>query len=291
MPLFDEMMEEVEQKLSQGYFDAAIQQCHDVIKIAGNKEQLIRGLLKRGLIYGMRGNEMLSDYQFALMDLGQVIGYENTNSVACLASAAIYRKLGLHGFALEHARHVLNVINPKNEMAWLILGLNYFDIGHFDEALKCFQRALEIDPQDLLALEYAAETCAQKKYYLAAVQYFENVKNLIVDAAKKQEYQAKIAWMLLAANMAELEASGQHSMAIGQQVVRSHPFFVAPAVDQETSCARTRVYQPKDHTEMRKQLLEGTWAQQEGPESSYYDELMTDDDELASYSLYSLKNG
>jgi len=47
--------------------------------------------------------------------------------------------------------------NPADGHAWLLLGEELTSLGEEDEALTCFEKALELDPENYRALARALE--------------------------------------------------------------------------------------------------------------------------------------
>ncbi len=63
--------------------------------------------------------------------------------------------------------------NPDNDRAWHTLGKYHSEVGHFDKAVECIQRAISIDASKDIYFFHLGQAYAATRRYLEAIRAFE----------------------------------------------------------------------------------------------------------------------
>ncbi len=112
------------------------------LRIAYRSEsEVYRAFAQLGILYDQMGNGADSD-----LFLQRAIKLNPKSSEAYLLRGDIaYRKLNYQQAGDDYT-HVVN-LQPKNAQAWLRLGKSQHIIGYHDDAIKCSQEALKLNPK------------------------------------------------------------------------------------------------------------------------------------------------
>ncbi|MCE3010876.1 MAG: tetratricopeptide repeat protein [Proteobacteria bacterium] len=108
---------------------------------------------------------------------------------ALLAEA--YRELGLFSQAEKVARDGLRR-HPHYVSGFVVLGRVLMDLENFIEGLKCFLKATELDPQNILAYHLAANCYLQLDDPKSALKFFKRVLFLNPQNEKAKKAIAKL---------------------------------------------------------------------------------------------------
>jgi tetratricopeptide (TPR) repeat protein len=71
---------------------------------------------------------------------------------------------------------------PDHPQALSNLGLSYYEQKRYDEALVCYQRAFELNPNDAVSLEKMARICEKTGQTAKAIQYYMDAAELFLKA-------------------------------------------------------------------------------------------------------------
>ncbi|HEX3626370.1 MAG TPA: tetratricopeptide repeat protein [Verrucomicrobiae bacterium] len=105
--------------------------------------------------------------------------------------------------------------DPKNGMAWAVLGSEYEIQGENDKALDCIRRSLELDNQFNLAWEYLGYLLARKKDYAGAEKAYQTGLSLMWYKGDRIDTYNRLGDALaLDAKYAEAAAAYQSSLSL-----------------------------------------------------------------------------
>jgi len=127
--------------ISRGLFEQAFESCKQVLEIAKLKDYLI-----------MQGYALarLELYDEAKECFDRILE-ENPKDVLVLQFMALLNyEVGNYGAAINFCDKVHEI--KGTSFSWCIKGLCYKDLDEYDEVLPCFDKALELDPEDLEVL-------------------------------------------------------------------------------------------------------------------------------------------
>jgi tetratricopeptide (TPR) repeat protein len=99
-----------------------------------------------------------------------------TNIISTLDDANELFKKGKYDEAINHYNSVIN--DPSHRAAWNNKGKSLTNLGKFDEAIKCYDRALEIDPNYAFAWNYKGITLYELRKYDEAIKSYDKAINI-----------------------------------------------------------------------------------------------------------------
>jgi tetratricopeptide (TPR) repeat protein len=94
----------------------------------------------------------------------------------------MYDEAGLPEKAVDAARKIIE-LNPKSEISVLNLGIIYYKLQRYDEAVATFRQALDIKPDYEMAWNYMGLSYSQQKKYREAIEAFRQYVQLVPDSA------------------------------------------------------------------------------------------------------------
>ena len=94
--------------------------------------------------------------------------------------------LGKHDEALKSYERAIE-INPNDAEAWYNKGAVLGNLGKHDEALKCFDKAIEINPNDAEAYGSLGITLLYLSQYKDAIENLEKAKNLFLERKMQKD--------------------------------------------------------------------------------------------------------
>ena len=137
----------------------------------------------RGLAY-----ENLNDNDQAASDFGQAVRINPQLAEAEFGLARTLMRQGSYGRAIEPLQNATRGL-PNNARAWSDLGVSLTHAGRPQEAIPAFERAMNLDPDDLGGVGLAAEA-----YMLSG--NWKHGAELLEHAIKKQPFNAiNVYWM------------------------------------------------------------------------------------------------
>ena len=139
-------------------------------------------LLKRGETKSLAGKSIL-----AITDYNKVIQLDAENSMAYALRSAIYVELRDFKSAIEDCEKALE-LDPKNELAYIRMGDSYISMDTKDhlEAMKAYNYAININPDNKIALHNRGVAKKELKDYYGAIEDFN--KAIIIDAEYGSAY-------------------------------------------------------------------------------------------------------
>jgi len=94
----------------------------------------------------------------------------------------MYDEAGLPEKTLESAQKIID-LNPKNEISILNLGIMYYKLKRYDEAIGAFRQALAVKPGYDLAVNYIGVSYSQQKKYKEAIDAFRQYVAIVPESA------------------------------------------------------------------------------------------------------------
>ena len=76
-------------------------------------------------------------------------------------------------------------IDPKNAAAWSEKGYALNELGNFLEAIKCFDKAIEIDPKNIFAYRGKGDALRRSRWHKEAIKCFDKAKECYDKNLKK----------------------------------------------------------------------------------------------------------
>jgi len=139
-------------------------------------------LLKRGETKSFAGKSIL-----AITDYNKVIQLDSDNSMAYALRSAIYVELKDFKSAIDDCQKAIG-INPKNELAYIRMGDSYITMEpkNYLEAMKSYNYAINLNPNNSVALHNRGIAKKELKDYLGAIEDFN--KAIIIDAEYGSAY-------------------------------------------------------------------------------------------------------
>ena len=94
----------------------------------------------------------------------------------------MFDEAGLPERTLDSAQKIIE-LNPKNEISILNLGIMYYKLKRYDEAIVAFRQALAVRPNYDLALNYIGVSYSQQKKYREAIEAFRQYAAIVPESA------------------------------------------------------------------------------------------------------------
>lgn len=94
----------------------------------------------------------------------------------------MYDEAGTPEKAIDAAKKIIE-LNPKSEISILNLGIIYFKLKRYDEAIATFRQALAVKPGYEMALNYIGVSFAQEKKYKEAIDAFKEYVKVVPESA------------------------------------------------------------------------------------------------------------
>ncbi len=94
----------------------------------------------------------------------------------------MYDEAGLPEKAIDAARKIIE-LNPKSEISILNLGIIYYKLKRYDEAIATFRQALTVKPDYEMAQNYIGVSYSQQKKYKESIDAFREYVRLVPDSA------------------------------------------------------------------------------------------------------------
>jgi tetratricopeptide (TPR) repeat protein len=94
----------------------------------------------------------------------------------------MYDEAGMPEKAIGAAQKIIE-LNPKSEISILNLGIIYYKLKRYDEAIATFRQALAVKPDYEMAQNYIGVSYAQEKKYKEAIEAFREYVRLVPDSA------------------------------------------------------------------------------------------------------------
>jgi len=94
----------------------------------------------------------------------------------------MYDEAGLPEKAIDSAQKIIE-LNPKSEISIINLGIMYYKLKRYDEAIATFRQALAVKPDYELAINYIGVSYSQQKKYKEAIEAFRQYVALVPDSA------------------------------------------------------------------------------------------------------------
>ncbi len=94
----------------------------------------------------------------------------------------MYDEAGMPEKAIGAAQKIIE-LNPKSEISILNLGIIYYKLKRYDEAVTTFRQALAVKPDYEMAQNYIGVSYAQQKKYKEAIDAFREYVRLVPDSA------------------------------------------------------------------------------------------------------------
>jgi protein O-GlcNAc transferase len=113
-----------------------------------------------------------------------------------------------------------NLSFPKHSFGWRAMGAAYKKLGRLDEAIACMQRALQIDPNDLEALQNIAITYRALRHFDLAEHHVRRALSLKPTSAPLHRELGDT--LLEQGRLVEAETSHRQSLAIDARQPRAY---------------------------------------------------------------------
>lgn len=154
-------------KTAINFFNNALTELHNVDPLAYVKMSNIYTDKTEALIELGRNKEAMDSIYLALKyqpNYGRAGEIKNkledsmknklqTDFTRILDSAAKYSKNGEYRMAIDHWKKLIE-LRPNYITAWIMMGQDYEKLNELRDALKCYDKALEFDPQNADAQWY-----------------------------------------------------------------------------------------------------------------------------------------
>jgi len=158
-----------------GQTDKAIASLQDAVKSQPQEQQYINQL---GLVY-----QKAQQYEKAEETYRLLVQIDPQNALKTYSYIVrMYDDANLPEKAIDAARKVIEV-DPKSEVSSLNLGIIYYKLKRYDEAIATFRQALAIKPGYELALNYIGVSYSQQKKYKESIDAFRQYIQLVPDSA------------------------------------------------------------------------------------------------------------
>lgn len=161
-------------RMRQGAYDKAANNFRRAIILHPSEEQL-NHVKQQGLLM-MKSNQL----QAARGLFSQLCQTRPEDMQAWLQLSTINAKLGNLDEAGDCCRHVLT-IEPNNDQAHVVLGNIRFNHRQLEGALFHYQRALEINPQNITALNNFGNACQTEQQISRYFEFYRAATALVTD--------------------------------------------------------------------------------------------------------------
>lgn len=144
-------------------------------------------------------------YDEAYASMKRALKLNPNDAYTVMSTALLLSHFGLHYRAIAYLTKAIE-LDPLFSASYAALGRSYDHLGDFDEARKSYERALELDTENLLSLNALAEQAILEKRFDQAEEFLVRCKAINPDYPRNK---ISAAW-LLAEKGKEKEAVALH---------------------------------------------------------------------------------
>ena len=118
-----------------------------ILKLSSDNKEKSFVWYSKGIIFGE-----LNQFENALASSKKSIFYDPNNAEGLYNTAFYLVKLKRNAEALKHVNDLIEIQNISNN--WILKGSIHLNLKEYQQALKCFDKALELDPMNSEALNW-----------------------------------------------------------------------------------------------------------------------------------------